>query len=79
MPKTKKYSPHSHGYRIDTMAKLQYEIAERLKEAPNPSTQVIKKMVDNWLLSNTDLGNQTRKTYAEENIRKLKEILVLKA
>ena len=66
---------HSHNYKKDIYAQLQYEISENLKTCPNPSSKLIEKMIANWLNENTELGTRTKKEYISHNVPKILKIL----
>jgi hypothetical protein len=66
---------HSHNYKKDIYAQLQYEISEKLRTCPQPTPALIEKMVSNWLNENTELGSRTKKEYISHNIPKIQQIL----
>ena len=66
---------HSHNYKKDIYAQLQYEISEKLKTCPNPNSNLIEKMIENWLNENTELGTRTKKEYISHNVPKIIKIL----
>ena len=66
---------HSHNYKKDIYAQLQYEISEKLKTCPNPTSNLIEKMIENWLNENTELGTRTKKEYISHNVPKIIKIL----
>ena len=70
------YEPHSHGWKINTIARLQYEISEKLKESPQKGeTLLIEKMVRAWLDENTQLATRTKKEYVEISTPKISKLL----
>ncbi len=71
---------HSHNYKKDIYAQLQYEISEKLKTCVlSPSEDVNKSLVENmvqkWLDENTELGTRTKKEYISHNVPKIIKIL----
>jgi hypothetical protein len=74
--------PHSHAYKKDIYAQLQYEIREKLKTCVlSPSEDVnrtlVENMVQKWLDENTELGTRTKKEYIAHNVPKILHILPL--
>jgi hypothetical protein len=70
------YEPHSHAYKKDIYARLQYEISEKLKESPQKDEQhLIANLIRHWLDENTELGTRTKKEYIEYNVPKIIKIL----
>lgn len=69
--------PHSHAYKTDIYAQVQYEIREKLKTCPSPTSDLIEKMLESWLNENTDLGTRTKKEYIAHNVPKILQILPL--
>lgn len=66
---------HSHNYKKDIYAQLQYEISEKLKTCPSPNRIIITKMLENWLDDNTELGTRTKKEYVADNVPKIVRLL----